>query len=303
MLGQAQGRVFKIGFLRPGPPPKAWTDAFHKGLRDLGYVEGRNVVVEYRYSDGSGDALTRLAEELVRLNVDVILASSAPAQAAAQKATTTVPIVFVGVPDPVGIGLAPNLPRPGANVTGVVAISTADLAGKRLELLREAAPKVPRVAVLWHPENPSNPMQLKGAQATAATMNVQLQALPVSGPGDFESAFERARGGGLLLLDAALFTTHRKSLVDLASKSRVVTMYGFREFVEVGGLMSYGPSFPDLYRRAATYVDKILKGAKAGDLPIEQPLVFELVINLKTAKAQKVTISKELLLRADQVIQ
>ncbi len=270
---QSREAVFKIGFLRPGQPPKAWVDGLLQGLRELGYSEGRNLVLEYRFTDGSLEQLPRLADDLVRLKVDVLVASGAPAAVAAQKATATVPVVFV------------------------------DPSGKRLELLREIVPKLTRVAVLWHPENPTNSVQLENAKAAAVALNLQLQPLPVSGPADFEGAFKMARGaGGLVQLDSTLFTTHRRRLAELALKSRLPTIYGYREMVEAGGLCSYGAHFRELYRSAATYVSKILKGAKPGDLPVEQPQLFELVVNLKTAKALGVTIPQSILLRADQVV-
>jgi len=261
------------------------------------------VVVEFRFTDGSVDQLPRLAEELVRLKVDVILASAAPPALAAKKATTSVPIVFVNVFDPVELGLIPSLGRPGGNITGL-ATTSADLAGKRLELLRGLVPKLRRVAVLWDPSNPTNPIQLKGAEVAARTLGLQLQPAPVQSPSDFDAAFKAARGAnGLFLLDSPLVTTHRARLAGLAATSRLPAISGVRDFVEVGGLMSYGVDFADSFRRAATYVDKILKGAKPGDLPVEQPTKFELVINLKTAKALGLTIPQSLLGRADEIIQ
>ena len=300
---QPAGKVARIGFLRPGQPPKTFVEAFQQGLREQGYVEGQNVLIEYRLTDGSFDQLSHLAEELVRLKVDVILASTAPAASAAKRATATVPIVFVGLQDPEQIGLISSLARPAGNLTGL-SINSADLGGKRLEILREIVPKLTRVAVLWHPENPTNPVQLKAAEAAARIVGVPLQSLPVRGPDDFEAAFKAARGaGGLLQLDGALFTTHRTRLAELAVRSRLPAVYGFREHAEAGGLVSYGVDLPDLYRRAAIYVDKIVKGTKPADLPVQQPTKFELVINLKTAKALDLTIPQSLLLRADQVIQ
>jgi putative ABC transport system substrate-binding protein len=300
---QKAGKVYRIGFLRAGQPPKPWVEGFQQGLRERGYIDGQNVVIEFRLTDGSLDQLPRLAEELVRLKVDVILASAAPSALAAMKATTSVPIVFVNVFDPVELGLIPSLGRPGGNITGLASTS-ADLAGKRLELLREVVPKLRRVAVLWDPSNPTNPIQLKGAEVAARTLGLQLQPAPVQDPSDFDAAFKAARGAnGLLLLDSPLFITHRARLAGLAVTSRLPAISGLRDFVEVGGLMSYGADFPDTYRRAATYVDKILKGAKPADLPVEQPTKFELVINMKTAKSLGLTIPAAVLLRADQVIE
>jgi putative ABC transport system substrate-binding protein len=261
------------------------------------------VVVEFRFTDGSVDQLPRLAEELVRLKVDVILASAAPPALAAKKATTSVPIVFVNVFDPVELGLIPSLGRPGGNITGL-ATTSADLAGKRLELLRGLVPKLRRVAVLWDPSNPTNPIQLKGAEVAARTLGLQLQPAPVQSPSDFDAAFKAARGAnGLLLLDSPLVTTHRARLAGLAATSRLPAISGVRDFVEVGGLMSYGVDFADSFRRAATYVDKILRGAKPADLPVEQPTKFEFVINSRTAKALGLTIPPLLLARADELIQ
>jgi putative ABC transport system substrate-binding protein len=260
-------------------------------------------VVEFRFTDGSVDLLPQLADELVRLKVDVLVASAAPPALATKKATTSVPIIFMSVVDPVELGLIPGLGRPGGNITGL-AISSADLAGKRLELLRELVPKLRRVAVLWDRSNLGNPMQLKGAEVAARPLGMQLESVPVRGPNDFDSGFKAVRDAdGLLQLDSPLFTTHRARLVGLAATSRVPAIYGYSEMVEIGGLLSYGAHLPDLYRRAATYVDKILKGAKPGDLPVEQPTKFELVINLKTAKALGLTIPPSVLMRADQVIE
>ena len=298
---QATGKVHRIGFLRDGQPPQSYVEAFQQGLREWGYVDGRNVVIEFRV--GSVDQLPQLAEELVRLKVDVIVASAAPSALAAKKATTSVPIVFVNVFDPVELGLVPSLARPGGNITGL-AFSSADLAGKRLELLREVVPKLRRVAMLWHSDNPGNLVQLNGAEVAARTLGMQFERVPVRGTDDFDAGFKAMRAvDGLLQANAPLFTTHRARLVGLAAKSRLPAMYGQTGYVEVGGLMSYGPHIPDQNRRAATYVDKILKGAKPADLPVEQPTKFELEINLKAAKALGLTIPPSLLARADQVIE
>jgi putative ABC transport system substrate-binding protein len=297
------GKVYRVGFLRAGQPPKTWVEAFQQGLRERGYVDGQNVVVDFRFTDGRVDELPRLAEELVRSKVDVIVASAGPPAVATKKVTTSLPIVFVSVVDPVELGLIPSLGRPGGNITGL-AISSADLTGKRLELLRELVPKLRRVAVLWDRTNPTNPMQLKGAEIAASTLGMQLEPVPVRGPNDFDSGFKAVRGAdGLLQVDSPLFTLHRARLVGLAATSRLPAIYGYREMVEVGGLMSYGAHLADLHRRAATYVDKILKGAKPADLPVEQPTKFELIVNLKTAKALGLTIPPSLLQRADQVIE
>ena len=305
LAGEAQqaGKVYRIGFLRAGQPPESYLEGFQQGLRERGYVTGQNVLVELRTTDGSLDKLPQLAEELVLLKVDVILASAGPATLAAGKATTSVPIVFVGVVDPVGLGLVPSLGRPGGNLTGL-ATTSEDFAGKRLELLKTIVPGLKRVAVLWHPSNPSNRVQLKGAQVAARTLGVRLETVSIEGPNDFDSAGKTVRGSdGLLFLESPLFTTHRARLAELASRSRLPAIYGQREYVEVGGLMSYGTQFHDLYRRAALPVDKILKGAKPADLPVEQPTKFEFVINLKTARAIGLTIPPTTLARADEVIE
>jgi putative tryptophan/tyrosine transport system substrate-binding protein len=293
------GKVYRIGFLRAGQPPETYVEGFQQGLREQGYVDGQNVVVEFRATDGSFDQLPQFVEELVRLKVDVILASAAPAALAVKRATTSAPTVFVGVVDPVELGLVLSLARPGGNITGLATNST-DLAGKRLEMLKASVPRLRRVAVLWHPANPTNPIQLKGAQLAGRTLGVQLEPVSVQGPSDFDSAIKAVRDtDGLLMLESPFFTTHRARLAEVAARSRRPAIYGQREYVEVGGLMSYGTHFHDLYRRAAPYVDKILKGANPADLPVEQPTKFELVINLKTAKALGLTIPPSLLLRAD----
>jgi len=307
LAGEAQqaGKVYLIGFLRAGQPPESYLDGLQQGLRERGYVYGQNVLVELRATDGSVDKLPQLVEELIRLKVDVILASAGPAALAAKKATTSVPVVFVGVVDPVGVGLVPSLAHPGGNLTGLGTTTTSeDFAGKRLELLKAIVPSLKRVAVLWHPTNLTNPIQLKGAQAAARTLGVRLEPVSIEGPNDFDAAGKAVRGtNGLLFLESPLFTTHRARLAELANKSHLPAIYGQREYVDVGGLMSYGTQYPDLYRRAALHVDKILKGAKPADLPVEQPTKFELVINLKTAKALGLTIPPALLARADQAIE
>jgi putative ABC transport system substrate-binding protein len=300
---QPAGKVYRIGFLRAGQPPKTFVEAFQQGLRARGYIEGRNVVIEYRYTDGSFDELSRLAAELVRFNVDVILASGAPAAFAARSATTKVPIVFASVYDPVEIGLVTGLAHPGGNVTGLSQTS-ADLGGKRLELLKELLPKLKSVAILWHPANLTNLVQKKSVEVAARTLGVDTKSVPVQDPSQFGSAFEDARGvDALVQVDDPLLITHRRQLAELAVRSRLPAIAGLREYVDAGGLMSYGADHPDLYRRAATYIDKILKGAKPADLPIEQPTKFDLVINLKTAKALGLTIPQSLLVRADEIIQ
>ena len=303
---QQAGKVPRIGFLfygSPGPSPEI--DAFRQGLRELGCIEGQNITIEYLFASGRVERLPELAAELVRLKLDVIVTPGTPASVAAKQATSTIPIVFAGVADAVGAGLVVNFARPGGNITGLTGIS-AELGGKRLELLKEVAPKASRVAVLYNPADRSNVLVLKELQESARALRLTLQPLGVRGPGEFEGAFvAMSRKGAHALFGAAgvLTTEHRKTIVDLAAKSRIPAMWGERQFVDAGGLMSYAVNFYDQVRRAATYVDKILKGAKPADLPVEQPTKFELVINLKTAKALGLTVPPSLLQRADEVIQ
>jgi ABC-type uncharacterized transport system substrate-binding protein len=306
--GHAQGlpaeKVYRIGFLRQGQPPQTYVEAFQHGLRERGYVEGQHVVVEYRF-DGSLDQLPQLAEELVRLPVDVLLVPNVPAALAAKQATTTIPVVLVGVSDPVGNGLVASLARPGGNITGV-AVLQPEVVGKQLEFLKDVLPTVSRVAVLRNPANPAHARMVREADGAAQALGVQLHLLEARGPEAFDSAFAamtKAHAGALLVFGDAMLLQHRSRLADLAAASHLLTMYNLREFVEAGGLLSYGTSLPDTWRRAATYVDKILKGAKPADLPVEQPTKFELVINLKTAQALGLTMPPSLLLLADEVIQ
>lgn len=303
---QPVGNGPRVGFLfygAPGPSPEL--EAFRQGLREVGYIEGQNISIAYRFASGQVGQLPALAAELVQLKLDVIVTPGTPASLAAKKATSTVPIVFAGVADAVGAGLVASLARPGGNMTGSTSISAA-LGGKRLELLKGIVPKASRVAVLYNPVDRSNVLVLTGLQESSRSLGLALHPLPVRGPGDFEGAFAamtRERTQALFVAAGVLTTEHRKSLVDLAARSRIPTMWGERQFVEVGGLMSYAVNFYDEIRRAAAYVSKIVKGAKPADLPVEQPTTFELIINLKTAQALGLTISPSLLSRADQVIQ
>ncbi len=306
---QQAARVARIGWLGDNPAATPHLRvAFRQGLRDLGYVEGRNVVIEYRDAEGKLERLPALAAELVALKVDVIVAPNTPAALAAKQATRTLPIVFTTAPDPVQSGLVTNLARPGGNVTGL-SILAPELIGKRLEQLTQAVPGVNRVAALWQPGalgERTDKDNLKAAEVAARALGVRLQFVEARGPADIDRAFSemtRARAGGLTVLSTPMFGSERRRLVDLAAKNRLPAVYQFREYVDAGALMSYGPDLADLYRRAATYVDKILKGAKPGDLPVEQPTKFELVINMKTAKALGLTIPPSVLLRADEVIQ
>jgi putative ABC transport system substrate-binding protein len=301
-LAQAQQpKIPRIGYLvsRAGPGPN--DQGFDKGMRELGYVEGQNIVIERRWAGGNPDRLPDLAADLVRLKVEVIFAGGA-AVGAVKRATGTIPIVFIAEGDPVGSGLVASLARPGGNITGL-AILADELAGKRLELLKETVPRISRVAVLRH--STSDVSHLKATEAAASSLGFQLQILEVRYSNDFDSAFGAAKKGGaeaLIELPSSFLATHRKSLVDLAAKSRLPAMYEHSGFANDGGLMSYGPNLPDIYRRAAIYVNKILKGAKPADLPVEQPTKFELVINLRAAKQIGLTIPPNVLARADRVI-
>jgi len=305
---QQAAKVPRIGWLSAnlGASPHL-KEAFRQGLRDVGYVEGRDVVIEYRDAEGKPERLPALAAELVALKVDVIVSGSTPGILAAKQATKTIPIVFIGTADPVGSGLVTSLARPGGNVTGL-SLLAPELVGKRLELLKQAVPGVTRVAVLWQPGGlgeRTEQDQLKGADAAARALGVRPQFVEAPGPADIDRAFSditRARAGALTVLTGTMFFVERRRLVDLAAKNRLPAVYPWREGVDAGGLMSYGPNIPDLFRRAATYVDKILKGSKAGDLPVEQPTKFELLINLKAAKALGLTIPPSVLARADHVV-
>jgi putative ABC transport system substrate-binding protein len=306
---QQAAKVARIGYLAGSLAGDLhMPEAFRQGLRDLGYVEGRNVVIEYRDAEGKLARLPALAAELVALKVDVILAVGTLHALAAQQATKTIPIVFAAAGDPVTDGLVTSLARPGGNVTGL-SLLTPELVAKRLEQLKQAVPEVSRVAVLWHPGGAAERTQkdiLKEAEVAARALGVRLQFVEARGPADFDRAFSDmtgARAGALTVLGSTMFLIERRRLVDLAAKSRLPAVYGLREFVAAGGLMAYGPNAADLFRHAATYVDKILKGAKPAELPVEQPTKFELVINLKTAKALGLTIPPSVLGRADEVIQ
>ncbi len=283
-------------------------EAFHRGLQELGYVEGQNIVIEYRYADGKLDQLPQFAAELVRLNVEVIVTSGSPPTHAAQQATKTIPIVMAVVGDPIEAGFVASLAKPGGNITGLTVMSR-QLSGKRLELLKEASPEISRVAVFVDGTLTAQQLSasLQEAQLASQAVGITLQYLDVQGPNpDLDGAFSTAtsqRAEALIIPPGPVLNLHKKRVVDLVAQSRLPAMYFTRGFVEAGGLMSYGPSPSDNWRRAATYVDKILKGTKPADLPVEQPMKFELVINLKTAKALGITMPPSLLLLADEVIQ
>ncbi len=301
-----QPRVPRIGFLSSSSAASPTLEAFRQGLRDLGYLEGQSIAIESRWADGRYERLPDLATELVRLNVDVILAANTAAALAAKRATTTIPIV-VGAAgaDPVKDGLVASLARPGGNVTGL-SLLARELNGKRLQLLKEAIPGLSRVAVLWNPNNVTSAPSLKDTEAAARSLALRLQPLEVRGPNELDGAFQAAtmgRARALLAVPDPMFLVHRTRIADLALKTRLPMMAAETGFAHAGGLMVYGPNIPDNFRRAATFVDKILKGAKPADLPVEQPMRFELVINMKTAKALGLTFPQSILIRADQVIQ
>jgi putative ABC transport system substrate-binding protein len=306
---QQSGKMPRVGVLLPWSPASgvslSFVKAFLEGLHELGYVESQNLAIEYRYAEGTSERFPNLAAELVRLKVDVIVTTAGPPSRAAKQATTTIPIVFTQVLDPVLEGLVASLARPGGNITGL-SQTGQEMAGKRLELLKEAFPKISRFAVLRSAGgSQASVARFKETQLAAKAMGVQLQSLEVRSSDDFDGAFRAAatgRAGALIVLQGSLINTHRKRIVELAATSRLPTMFEEGTHVESGGLMSYGPSFFDLQRRAAIYVDKILKGAKPADLPVEQPMKFELVINLKTAKQFGLTILPNVLARADRVI-
>jgi len=309
---QQAAKVWRIGMLWFGSSLKDHGvrmrfDAFQQGLREQGYIEGRNVVFEHRYAGGKYELFSDLAAELVRLKVDVIVTpGNTPATLAAKQATSTIPIVFMAAADPVALGFVASLARPGGNITGVSSLVGPELVGKRLELLKEAVPKLSRVAVLGNPIHPDTRVYIREAEVAARSLKVQLHIVEARSPDEFEGAFAamtKARASAILVLSDATFLFGRRQLADLAAKSRLPAMYGLREHVEAGGLMAYAANVAELSRRAGTYVGKILQGAKPGDLPVEQPTKFELVINLKTAKALGLTIPQSLLQRADEVIQ
>ena len=301
------GRTARIGRLSPlsAEADVPNLEAFRKGLRDLGWVEGRSFTIESRFADGKLDRLPGLAEELVRQRVDVMLTGSSPGALAAKRVTGTIPVVMVTTGDPVGDGVITSLARPGGNITGVTALGQV-LNTKRLELIKEAVRGVARVGVLINPASTNTPPFLRERDGVARALGLQLRVLEAHDPSNFEKAFATMateRIGALMVQPNAMFITHRKRIVDLVAKNRLPAVYGEREFVDAGGLMFYGASLADMYRDAAVYADKILKGAKPADLPVEQPTKLELIINLKTAKALGLTIPPSVLTRADHVVE
>jgi len=302
---QQAGKIPTVGFLWATPRVDRMTIAFEQGLRDLGWLNGQNIAIEHRFAEGHLDRLPALATELVNLRPDVIVADAAPATKAAKRATGDVPIVFAVHGDPIGADDVRSFSRPGGNITGLTLIHP-ELIGKQLDLLKQAVPRVSRVAVLWNAANPAKVLDWRELKPAARTLGIALQSREVGRPADFDAAFaaiRHERPDALLTLGDALTFTIRASITDFAAKERLPAMYMYREFVEGGGLMSYGADLADSFLRSATYVDKILRGAKPADLPVEQPTKFELVINLKTARALGLTIPPSLLVRADQVIE
>jgi len=301
---QEQAKVPKIGLLGPGSSSDSASsrEILLKALHELGYIDGKNITIEYRYADNKVERLPALADELVRLKADVLVTTSTPAAIAAKNSTRTIPIIFLGVSDPVTAGLIDSLARPGGNLTGFTSIA-AVLAGKRLELLKETIPKLSRVAVLWNPQDPGSRLNWKESQLPARELGLQLHSVEVSRIGEYEGAFKEAvkvRSGALAV--SPLTFANPTRLAELAIKHRLPAISTQPSFVANGGLMSYGPDQADTFRRAAVFVDKILKGTKSADLPVEQPTKFELVINLKTAKALGLTIPPVMMMRAEKVI-
>jgi putative ABC transport system substrate-binding protein len=305
---QQAGKVYRIGYL--SAPSRASVElvlqSFLRALRELGLVEGQNLIIEYRWADGKVDRLPDLAAELVRQKVDLIVAPAGTAAQAAKKATSSIPIVMLFPIDPVALGLVASLSRPGGNVTGTTLSPGSDIFGKQLQILKEVIPRASRVAMLSNPADSAFAVQMKEVETAARSLGLRLQHVEARGPEEFDSAFAamaRERAEALLVEASATFLVHRTRVAELAAKGRLPTMNNFREMVEAGGLMAYGVNMTDFIGRSAVYVDKILKGAKPADLPVEQPTKFELVINLKTAKAIGVTIPQSVLARADEVIQ
>ena len=305
-IAQQSGKLRTIGFLGPNTRSGAsdWVAALAQRLRELGWIEGRTVTIEYRWAEGREERLAEIAAEFVRLKVDVIVTSGTPAVMASKQATSVIPIVFATAGDPVGSGLVASLARPGGNVTGLATL-VADLAGKRLELLREIVPGLGRLAIMGNASNPFTVLELDEVQAAAGTLGLEVVTLEIRRAQDIAPAFEalKSRVDALYVCTDALANTNRIRISTSALGVRLPTMHGSRDYVEAGGLMSYGPNYPDLFRRSADYVDKILHGAKPGDIPVEQPTKYELVLNLTTAKALGLTVPLPLLARADEVIE
>jgi putative tryptophan/tyrosine transport system substrate-binding protein len=305
---QSAAKIRRMGYLADSSSSSLapLIEGFRQGLGELGWIEGQNILIDYRFAQGRFDRLPDLAAELVRFKMDIIVAAPTPAAVAAKNATDTIPVVMINVGDPVALGLIASLARPGGNVTGLAYSAGVELFGKQLELLKEIVPTVRRVAILSNPATPVHAFVIKNVEAAAQSLGVELRLLEARGPDEFDGAFAamaKERAGALLVVADGVFFLHRAKLADLAVKNQLPSMHGIRENVEAGGLMNYGPNFLDQWRRAATFVDKIFKGAKPADLPVEQPTKFELVINLKAAKALGLTVPPSLLARADEVIE
>ena len=304
---QQPKKVPRIGFLAAASASSQASrlEAFLQGLHELGYTEGKNIAVEYRFAEGDFERLPDLASELVRLNVDIIIPQSTPASLAAKQATTTIPIVFVAVGDAVAMGLVGSLARPGGNITGISSMTGPGLFGKHMEILKETVPKLTRVAFLSNPTNWRSPFALREIETVARALKISLQPLEARRPDEYNTAFAEAikgRADAILVVSDPMFLSDRTRLADLATKSRLPAIYGVLEHVEAGGLMAYAADRVDMFRRAAAYVDKILKGSKPADLPVEQPTKFEFIVNLKAAKQIGLTIPQSVLFRADKVI-
>ena len=298
----------RIGYLESGTaaPGTPLLEAFKQGLRDLGWVEGQNIAIEVRYADGKFDQLPELATELVRRKVDLIFVSTTPAALAAKHATTTIPVVFGFVGDPVGSGVVASLARPGGNITGWTHLAGQEQAGKRLELLKEAVPGVTRIGAIWNPSNPGNAPFVKELETAAHSLKLQLQLVGVQDAKELDSAFAslvRRRAEALAVVADAMFLAPSDRIIALAARSRLPTMYPLTDLVEAGGLMAYSVNLPEMYRRGASYVDRILKGARPADLPVERPTRFYFVINLKTARTLGLTVPPSLLLKADRILE
>jgi ABC-type uncharacterized transport system substrate-binding protein len=301
---QQAGKLPTIGYLGGSISQRVWVDAFVQRLRELGWIEGRTALIEYRWAEGRPERYTEIAAEFVRLKVDVILTDGTSSVVGAKQATSVIPIVFAAAGEPVGSGLVASLARPGGNVTGL-SVQAADLAGKRLEILREVIPGLRRLGIMANAGNPTGVLQMGEAQAAARTLGLEVIPAEIRRAEDIEPVFEALKGrvDAIYVFGDPLLATNRLRINTLAHGARLPTIYNYREFVAEGGLVSYGPNFPDLFRRAAEYVDKILRGAKPGDIPVEQPTKFDLVINLTTAKALGLEIPPMLLARADEVIE
>ena len=306
-FAQQPAKVYRIGLLSPFSPADTalWHQAFRQGLHDLGWIEGKNISIDYRYAEGRNDRLADFAADLVRSKVDVIVTSVTPDAAAAKKATGTIPIVMASAGDPIASGFVGSLARPGGNITGLSQMAP-ELAGKRLEMLKEIIPRLSRIAVLWNPEDQMSAINWNEIQLPARKLGVQLHSMEARSLKELDKLFDdaaKAHVGALVIMPNSAFVTNLKRIADLAAKHRLPSIFHITEFASAGGLIAYGPDRADLFRRAAAYVDKILKGAKPGDLPIEQPIKFELALNLKTAKALGIKIPNSILVRADKVIE